>query len=278
MMNNTKGLVERFYQVLVDEIRRGSPSYLSSSFTVAEIYQSLIPYRTHRDQLGVEINGDYEDALLRLLAGEGDYLIIESDPARNRIRSELERRAPNTGIYREFAAVGVRLNPRMLPKASRVEASDGGVGEQTSLDGLALEGRAETPSRKDSPAREGAGLAKGEVVEAAAVPAASAPAPDPSRPPETTMEAAATSRTSASASPSGRGRAAAAREEPVMTEARETGAPSDCPECGKDLPARDKLRFCPFCGANVFTVPCAACSEELERGWSYCVACGEEQG
>ena len=116
--------IDRFFRVLVEEIRRSSPQFLESPFTVAEIYQSLIPYRTHRDLLGVDINGDYEDALMRLIAGEGEYLILESEPARLRIRRELDHANPNTGLYRDFAAVDVRLNMEKVPEAD-VEHLDG---------------------------------------------------------------------------------------------------------------------------------------------------------
>jgi len=105
-----------FHRALVEEILRTQPHYLREPFTVAEIYQNLVPYRTHRDRIGVEMNGDYEDALLRLLAGEGDYLVLESEHARREIREELESPNPNTGLYREYAAVDVRLNPLRMPR------------------------------------------------------------------------------------------------------------------------------------------------------------------
>jgi hypothetical protein len=119
-------LLDRFFETLVEEIREQQPAYLRTSFTVAEIYQNLVPYRTHRDRIGVEINGDYEDALLRLLAGEGDFLELESEPARKRIQGELRGPNPNTTIYREFAAAEVRLNrgrARMLDEQEAAGAS-----------------------------------------------------------------------------------------------------------------------------------------------------------
>jgi len=106
----------RFHRVLVEEIVLNRPAYLREPFTVAEIYQNLVPYRTHRDRIGLEMNGDYEDALLRLLAGEGDYLVLESEHARQEIREELSSSNMNTGLYREFAAVDVRLNPLRMPR------------------------------------------------------------------------------------------------------------------------------------------------------------------
>lgn len=114
MTVETADVVERMFRVLVDEIRGRRPELLESTFTVAEIYQDLVPYRTHRDRIGVEMNGDYEHALLRLLAGDGNFLSVESDAARRELRKELESVNPDTGIYREFAAVEVRLDPERL--------------------------------------------------------------------------------------------------------------------------------------------------------------------
>jgi len=110
----TSDVLARFHGALVEEILARRPEYLHAPFTVAEIYQNLVPYGTHRDRIGVEMNGDYEDALLRLLAGEGGYLVLDSDPALRTLRQELEASNPNTGLYREFAAVDVRLNPVRL--------------------------------------------------------------------------------------------------------------------------------------------------------------------
>lgn len=131
MTVETGEVVERMFRVLVEEIRERRPELLEGAFTVAEIYQELVPYRSHRDRIGVEINGDYEHALLRLLAGDGDYLVVQSDAARRELRKELESVNPDTGIYREFAAVEVRIDP------DRLEALPGpGIPEPESAAGL----------------------------------------------------------------------------------------------------------------------------------------------
>ena len=101
----------------MSEIRARWPEYLHTRFTVAEIYQNLVPWRTHRGNMDIATSGEYEQALLRLLAGEGGYLELESQAAREEMQAELEGRFPNTGLYRDFAAVGVRLNPGRLPLA-----------------------------------------------------------------------------------------------------------------------------------------------------------------
>lgn len=139
-----------FYQVLVEEIRAKRPEYLTSPFTVAEIYQDLVPYPTHRDRIGVEMNGDYEDALIRLLAGEGGYLILESEHALEQLRSELQSRNPNTGVYREYAAVDVRLNPQRMQ-------SDGSTGDTSTGSELGGAEEPDTAVRDAAASEEDAG-------------------------------------------------------------------------------------------------------------------------
>jgi hypothetical protein len=240
------GLVERFHRVLVDEIRQGAPEYLEKPFSVAEIYQSLVPYRTHRDRLGIQMNGDYEHTLLRLLAGEGDFMLLESEPAKARIRRELEHSNPNTGLYREFAAVGVRLNP------SQVAAGQGsGNGP---------------PTLFEADDRSAAATAKG-VDEKDTAPAASPePAPQPTGSGRASRAGLSKSESGSGAQVQGEGRSKANNDA--------ASAVTHCPDCEATLPDRKSLKFCPNCGSNVFVVPCANCGEELERQWKFCVACG----
>jgi hypothetical protein len=228
--------VERFYRVLVESIVVAAPAYLEGSFTVAEIYQSLVPYRTHRDRLGVAMNGDYEDVLLRLLAGEGDFLVLDSEAARDKIRKELSTRNPNTGIYREFAAVGVRLNPARLPTIER--PSEG----PTPRPETAVRPASAQPDRKTTPPPETRGAAP------EARPSLGDPRVAPLTPPPT--------------------------REPRAQQSRETAAPEKCPGCSSRLPERPGLQFCPFCGTNIRVVPCRKCGEVLDRSWRFCVACG----
>jgi len=101
--------LRRFHQILCESLSGRDGEALDRPFTVAEIYQDLVPYRTHRDRLGLDMNGDYEHLLLRLLAGEQDLVRLEAEPALSEIREELESSNPNTGLYREYAAVDVRL-------------------------------------------------------------------------------------------------------------------------------------------------------------------------
>lgn len=295
-MKSNLSLTDRFFTTLVDEIRQNEPAYLHSTFTVAEIYQSLVPYRTHRDRIGAEMNGDYEDALLRLLAGEGDYLELESDTARERIRLELRSSNPNTGLYREYAAVGVRVNRK---KAEALVDSD----EPAEADAPS-----KPPAQEDLPVSDeeldelvgrtlgGAAREAGDALQlgdllgeteeeeelsgptTAAPPEETAEGPmeeegEPSRQGTKALVTSDSSPAKVDAPPPPRpeGRLAAMD---IPQDIRMDDPPSHCPECTHDLPDRDSLRFCPFCGINVFILPCGECGEVLERGWNFCIACG----
>src|SRR5256885_13438822 len=72
--------LDRLFQRLVHNIRNGHAEYLSVPFTVQELYDTLVPYRHYRRDLGIETNQDYEAAVTRLLAGEkGD---VRADKAK----------------------------------------------------------------------------------------------------------------------------------------------------------------------------------------------------
>jgi hypothetical protein len=225
-MSQDTNLLERFHRALVEEIQTQRPEYLTGPFTVAEIYQNLVPYGSHRDRIGVRMNGDYEDALLRLLAGEGDYLILESEPALRDLRAELSTASPNTGLYREYAAVDVRLNQAQLDLVFGMEG--GPVEADPVLPAM------EPMSVNDLAPAEAAADAlsivpPGVDVFQNRVPAR--PAPSPS---------------------------------------------NSCQWCRAELPQRENLNFCPFCGTDLKVVPCRECGEELEPEWRFCIACGVE--
>ena len=114
-MPQSEEVLERFIKTLVQEITDTRPEYLTTPFTVAEIYLNLVPYRSHRALIGVEMNGDYEEALLQMLSGEGDCLLVDSSVARQEMQRELAGPNPNTALFHEFAAADVRLHSRRVP-------------------------------------------------------------------------------------------------------------------------------------------------------------------
>lgn len=124
-MEHDELVLERFHVALVASIERSNPNYLRAPFTIAEIYEDLIPYRTHRDLIGVAMNGDYEHGLLRLLAGQSDYLIVESPDAQKALAEELEKTAPDTGMFKRYGGVKVRLNPDLAGTGSPGQENTG---------------------------------------------------------------------------------------------------------------------------------------------------------
>jgi hypothetical protein len=300
-------VLRRFHRALLREIRAANPEYLHSPFSVAEIYQNLVPYRTHRDELGVEMNADYEHALLRLLAGEGDYLTIESRSARQEIREELDSPNPNTGLYRDFAAADVRLNPEKVDDGLGGEGSGPAEAEEAARDEPDIfEEKAEEPVPEtehtevqddaavlllsDDGAFSGSGADEAERVSSADVVTSDKPDDEveakpeevPEEVPEVVAEAVpeeVPEETPAAVSDAGAEEDAV---EDAVEEAEKEGKDSDiftpdvCPWCRGSLPERDGMKFCPFCGSNVQRRPCPECGEELELKWQFCIACGTE--
>lgn len=105
--------LDRLFQRLVHNIRNGHAEYLSVPFTVQELYDTLVPYRHYRRDLGIDTNQDYEAALMRLLSGEKEY--IRSDRAmQERLTTELASAHPDLGAFRDYAETRVSLAPAAL--------------------------------------------------------------------------------------------------------------------------------------------------------------------
>src|SRR5471032_1541277 len=111
--------VERMYRHLVRTIRTSFPQYLSQPFTVGELHQTILPYRLHRRELGLETNQDYEVALLELLTGAHGYLVVD-DKMRDVLSAEMASATPNAGRIRDFSGAHVAMAPEEL---QRVDAT-----------------------------------------------------------------------------------------------------------------------------------------------------------
>lgn len=260
----------RFHRALVREIHARNPEHLSSPFTVAEIYQNLVPYRTHRDEIGVEMNADYEHVLLRLLAGEGDYLSIESRTARQEIREELDSPNPNIGLYRDFAAADVRLNPEKLDLEMLVEMG-GPVAAAGPFEDEPLE-VAVMDEALEGEGFEGEGIAAGAYERLEVEPLGANLGPkeggeDSDEPDTADLPVENYDDIDAVGDDAGGADAEGSEDLPPF---------ENCPWCREKLPQQARVRFCPFCGSNVHLVPCPACGEELRLNWRFCIACGTE--
>jgi len=116
--------LDRMFRRLVSVIRAEFPAYLDQPFEVAELYQSVIPYRHHRRELGFETNQDYELSLMRLLAGARGYLRGDAR-MQERLRQELAGSNPDTSIFRGFSTTTVSLDPESVRYIESPEAARG---------------------------------------------------------------------------------------------------------------------------------------------------------
>ena len=231
--------LDRMFRRLVQNIRNGYPAYLTQPFEVAELFQSLIPYRHNRKELAIDTNEDYEIALCRMLAGERS-LLGGDDVMRETIREELASPNPNTAIYREFAASKVAL------VADAVRRSD-----------------ADTPLT-------GAPLARASGA------AAAPPPPPPARPvppPPPTARSSGPMRAEPMPPPP-----RPSAKVPASTPPGAAAPTSLCRFCGGTLPGGRRVVFCPNCGQNLAISRCPACGSELDLNWKFCVTCGRGTG
>ena len=53
--------------------------------------------------------------------------------------------------------------------------------------------------------------------------------------------------------------------------------PARCWRCDLELPDREGLRYCVFCGSDQLRPRCRQCDEQLEAEWRYCLACGSQR-
>jgi len=107
--------LDRLFQRLVHNIRFRSPEYLTVPFTVQELYETLVPYRHHRRELGIDTNQDYETAVARLLSGERGY--VHTDPAlQDKLKQELASVNPDPGVFRDDATSRVSLDSAAIEK------------------------------------------------------------------------------------------------------------------------------------------------------------------
>ena len=284
-MSQLENVLQRFHEVLLRQITETRPDYLTAPFTVAEIYQDLVPYRSYRDLIGLEMNGDYEDALIRMLSGEGDYLVLDSDVARQQILKELASPNPNAAVFRDFAAVDVRLHPSRVPirpgaavwaevpDPPKIESEESGTESGLGLEAveedlpwlseIVIDGPAE-PEREPEPERVAPHQAKSlEWVRA------EADGSDEDGVVGHIKTVAAALVTSDGESP---------REESVPSDFEHDDVLTVCTWCREDLPVRASMsiHFCPFCGSDLRPTPCRECGEAMEARWQFCISCGTD--
>jgi predicted RNA-binding Zn-ribbon protein involved in translation (DUF1610 family) len=202
---------------------------------VQELYETLIPYRHHRRELGIETNQDYEIAMTRLLSGERDYLLADQS-MRDKLKSEIDSPHMDPGAFREFANSKVSLAPEALRriKALTVASSD-------------------EPAPAAAPAEPPAAAVPAPVSARFNV-SSPAPPPAPEPPPEASKAApAALSSMMSAAVPEGcrfcGGTLPEGRNVVYCPHCGNNLSISRCPACGSEL--EKGWKFCVTCGRTV---------------------------
>jgi hypothetical protein len=277
--------VQRLYLRLAAALRHARPDPFGSPVTVAEIYQELVPYRLVRTDAGFDMNADYEHALLRLLAGEGECVRLEPTSARDAIRNELRSSNPNVGMYREYAGCDVWVvEPAFTPAAGSIFAlvEEEAAARAESAAAARASVSPSTEARSGTLARSDAASDARQTGQVAA-PARQTRAPAGSGQQTSPAAKGAGERVAQSERVSterqvraSSGRPAAGRSAAANVDAG--GADSNpavsCVFCDAGLPTDRSVRFCPWCGTDQRKQPCPECGEVMEGDWLFCVTCG----
>lgn len=252
--------LDRLYRTLVKTIRTSFPQYLTQPFEVAELYQTILPYRHHRRTLGFETNQDYEVALLELLAGERGYLLVD-ERMRDALRREIATPNPDPAVFRQFASSQISLAHDPLRQAEAMLDAEPHTVETPRVSGA-------MPGHQPSGAVSRPGVASGPST---AMGEPSHATTSMERPTGTgvTRPSAAVGAAGTPVEMPGDGGPA-----PVVERGVIPGPGESCRFCSGTLPAGRRIVFCPHCGQDLTVRHCLACGTELELGWRFCISCG----
>ena len=194
---------------------------------------------------------DYETLLLRLCAGEGDF--VQAEPtAQAALAAELKKPLADLALLRVYGDTHVvlRTDPLLTAMDDRPEERYAPPGARTSPPPEAPEAaETETDSTAASAADEQD--QQDDMTDDAWL-------PDP------VFEANASAVTPH------------APEPPAIPPAALDSSQLRCPFCGGLLPPRMMINFCPHCGMGQDVGTCRSCGADMDVGWRYCVSCGED--
>jgi RNA polymerase subunit RPABC4/transcription elongation factor Spt4 len=109
--------LDRLYRRVVESLAHVPRQMEGVPVTIGELYQAVVPYRGVRADLGLTELAAYEHTLLRFLAGERGYVSIDAAGVQDELLRELRAPNPILGVYRDYAEVGVHVNPNIQVRA-----------------------------------------------------------------------------------------------------------------------------------------------------------------
>lgn len=228
------------------------PGVTREPIPLDELVTDLIPYRSHRRELGVVSIDQYEAQVLRLCSGEGGYARLLPPELSEVCRGALE--GPDPGLSSVPGLAAGRLV--LLDRAWSLGNEFREPATSPPVPGSGAEHPAEEPPPR--------------LVERTPVPEAIPFAPAVDESPDLPDPPAASRKSVAPPTPE-------PPEDPApVVERRST--PSICPSCRFVLPDLESLRFCPGCGAGVAPAGCPGCGETVLPAWRHCPACGHRLG
>jgi hypothetical protein len=109
MMVDSHELLTRLGEVLIEKIGAQKSNGRNLHLTVQDIYYDLVPFYSYQKELGIDCIFDYERALLRLLAGQGGVVELESLAEKQKLEQHVNSYRIDPAILRDFLTAGVRV-------------------------------------------------------------------------------------------------------------------------------------------------------------------------
>lgn len=240
--------LERFVAALMVQWRADG-GVGGGPINIGMLLDRVLPYRTARRLLGIDISEDYEALVLRLIAGEEGLAAVSPEEAGEMAQATMADRIPDLDTLRLLRSAEVTLTDDALGRLA-----DASFGEARAEANEKWRGVDPAPSSFNDdneatvPAADGSTPAVPDVIQLPVARDATRVAPPvaaPSPPPAYLTGPAAF----------------------IPPEAA-------CWSCAEELPSERAVKFCPFCGASQQAPACGACGTAVERAWKHCPECG----
>lgn len=109
--------LERFFRQMVRNLAATDPARLRRPLPLADIRDSILPYRANRRVLQLESSEDYELVLMQLCAGQEGFARTEPDDVRALFAAELRSSNPDLGLLQQYENAVVSLEATPLSRA-----------------------------------------------------------------------------------------------------------------------------------------------------------------